>query len=548
MADQPPPNYNPNDSMLNGGNDNVIMKVMGGGGTIGGGDGTAPNGYNETQSLLSGGIDTPIIKVEGGGPQEEALEKARRNSYERGQKKEESERKDTPTNMDSLAEELDQTRRQNSNTPTNMASLAEKLDQTRRNEANKKREKREERKWERRGKTNIVPNISSLYNEPSSEIKEDIKQTNLENIRIIKSYDKADQDEYKKFIGKINNKLDSAISKLENQIVVLRKLHYILDQRRIEVSSINTKNLQGYEAVRFIPLNTKTIIVLPPVEKDPKVFFNMILFLKQNNYLSIKSGEFLLKRNIFVIHCSIDRNVKLNNYFYLKLKKNNNNYEIMNDEYENPQNKKPINEKNPYKIVYPKAVDRSKALLFSNIPLNKSSGLNDVLPTNFDIINENNISLMYYKKSDSTFNNEFSVISGGNNDTETPTNYNITLNKYIAIIDLVDEDVYTVNVDINGNLYRIRVPYIKDPSDKVYASWQKNRFTDDEQRLLDDLYVNEIDNLRSPLAKADILFQLSYFKCFNDISLLTKSECLSMRENLETIYKHVLQKDNIPIN
>ena len=59
--DQPPSNYNPNESVLSGGIDVPIMKVMGGGG-----EGVAPDGYNETQSLLSGGLDAPIIKIEGG--------------------------------------------------------------------------------------------------------------------------------------------------------------------------------------------------------------------------------------------------------------------------------------------------------------------------------------------------------------------------------------------------------------------------------------------------------------------------------------------------
>jgi hypothetical protein len=34
------------------------------------------------------------------------------------------------------------------------------------------------------------------------------------------------------------------------------------------------------------------------------------------------------------------------------------------------------------------------------------------------------------------------------------------------------------------------------------------------------------------------------WKCFNDVSLLTKSECTLMREYLEKIYQYTLQKDN----
>ena len=63
---QPPTNYNPDQSMLNGGTDVPIMKVMGGGGVEGGGGG-APDGYNASVSLLEGGIDVPIEKVVGRG-------------------------------------------------------------------------------------------------------------------------------------------------------------------------------------------------------------------------------------------------------------------------------------------------------------------------------------------------------------------------------------------------------------------------------------------------------------------------------------------------
>ena len=254
----------------------------------------------------------------------------------------------------------------------------------------------------------------------------------------------------------------------------------------------------------------------------------MILFLKQNQFLTLRNSEFKLKPKIFVIHCSIDRNNKINEYFYLKLKKINSNYEIMND---------------PYKIVYAKETDGSKGLLFSSTPLLKPSGLNDLEPTQFQDIKEYDINLMTYTKSENTYDNKFSQIQSGDNDTENPTNYNLTLKNNIVIIDLVDEDDLTINVDINGNLYRVRVPTLKSLSDKVYSQWLKGKYTSDEMRLLNDLYINEIEELNNPNKKAEILFQLSYFKCFNDTSLLTKSECLLMREYLEKIYKYALTKE-----
>jgi len=433
MADQAPPNYNPNESMLSGGTDMAIMKVMGGGGG-GGGEGVAPNGYNETQSLLSGGIDIPIVKVEGGGPDEEEA---------------------------------------------------------------------------------------------------------LENIRIIQYYKKADTTEYNNFIEQIKtgNKLDSVIVKLESEIIQPNKLQYIKDGDKIEISSLGNRNTSSYESVKFIPVNTKQVIVLPPTT-SPEDFFNMILFLKQNGFLKYeitKKGyfkdekELILKKNCFVVHTSVDLNDKINKYFYLKLKKLNNNYEIMNY---------------PHKIVYPKEIDGSKALLFSSTPLNKPDSVIDLEPIKFENINESKINLMYYTKSETNYSNEFAQISNGENDTQNPTNYSITLKTSIAIIDLVDEETIKISVDINGILYKIRVPSIKSFSDKIYNEWLKGKYTTDERRLIEDLYLDEIPELSAPNNKADILFQLSYFKCFNDTSLLTNTECFLMRESLEKIYKHALTRES----
>jgi hypothetical protein len=55
----PPPNYDPNTSMLHGGTNSVIQPVMGGGGN-------APPNYNPENSLLAGGTEQ-ILKVLGGG-------------------------------------------------------------------------------------------------------------------------------------------------------------------------------------------------------------------------------------------------------------------------------------------------------------------------------------------------------------------------------------------------------------------------------------------------------------------------------------------------
>lgn len=56
-----PPGYNPNETMLSGGNSAAIMKVMGGGGMA------PPDGYNSSEMVISGGDSAQILRVMGGG-------------------------------------------------------------------------------------------------------------------------------------------------------------------------------------------------------------------------------------------------------------------------------------------------------------------------------------------------------------------------------------------------------------------------------------------------------------------------------------------------
>lgn len=62
MSGTPPPNYNPNDSLLSGGDSAKIIPVQGGGSLS-----NVPNSYNPDTSLLSGGDTAKIIPVQGGG-------------------------------------------------------------------------------------------------------------------------------------------------------------------------------------------------------------------------------------------------------------------------------------------------------------------------------------------------------------------------------------------------------------------------------------------------------------------------------------------------
>ena len=84
MSGTPPPNYNPNDSLLSGGEGAKILPVQGGGSMI-------PGNYNANVSLLSGGEDAKIQAVQGGGGPEEYQAKV--NKYKREMAEYESLRK-----------------------------------------------------------------------------------------------------------------------------------------------------------------------------------------------------------------------------------------------------------------------------------------------------------------------------------------------------------------------------------------------------------------------------------------------------------------------
>jgi hypothetical protein len=62
MSGTPPPNYNPNDSLLSGGDSAKIIPVQGGGSLT-----DVPTSYNPNASLLSGGETAKIMPVQGGG-------------------------------------------------------------------------------------------------------------------------------------------------------------------------------------------------------------------------------------------------------------------------------------------------------------------------------------------------------------------------------------------------------------------------------------------------------------------------------------------------
>ena len=104
MSGTPPPNYNPNDSLLSGGDTVKIMPVQGGGFMPGG-------NYNADASLLSGGEDAKIIAVQGGGAKTEEIYKAELAKYEKDMKEYTERKKKHMENYDRKLAEYEESRR-----------------------------------------------------------------------------------------------------------------------------------------------------------------------------------------------------------------------------------------------------------------------------------------------------------------------------------------------------------------------------------------------------------------------------------------------------
>ena len=84
------------------------------------------------------------------------------------------------------------------------------------------------------------------------------------------------------------------------------------------------------------------------------------------------------------------------------------------------------------------------------------------------------------------------------------------------------------------------MPRFRDQSDSIFKAWSENRYSIEEQNLVDDLQLNILlDN--NTIKIANFLYYLSYYKCFDDVSLLTKQECKEMRSYLEEIYIKIIE-------
>ena len=483
--DSPPQNYNPNESMLNGGTES-IMKVMGGGGSS---DSGAPgNGYDETQSVLSGGIE-PIHRVEGGGGDE--LEK----------------------------------------------------------------------------ESDISVRYLVNYDFEDNEAREIY-------VRFIETLGSQEK------IQNLNTVYEREVQRLEE---TNKPLHYVSKPSFITYRDSSTNSNVQRTSIKFIPKSAREIVVLPPVKGNAELFFKQILFLRDSNYLQISRDKKLkLYNNIFVIslepfYSSVagvieergrsqeeirkeaekdsekDVDNKINKLFdggavlsetllkhlYLKLKKDNfYNFFITNS---------------PYTIIYPRQISDKNGILFTSEEKKeffKPKDPNDLQPVDFDTIIEKNISSMMYVNGEEKYDEtDFFVVKNGDSDPNiSNTQLSYTINKYISILDLVDTEIPTTVVDLNGVYYKIRLATHQGASDQVYQNWYDRKFTKNEMKLVDDLNLIDMlnykysDSEQSLINKeiADFLYYITYYKCFKDVSILTRRECMITRSILQELYKYNL--------
>lgn len=346
----------------------------------------------------------------------------------------------------------------------------------------------------------------------------------LPNVQIVMNYDILDKKQYADFLKKFTptTNLEKAIKQVETKVKPEKILHY---GAKGDISVLNSRNITNLVNIKIIPITTKKLVILPPFT-TPEEYINQFMFLIRNDYMEIDStNNFIIRKNVFVISLAPfnkdDKDLMIK-YLYLKLKIINNmtSYYVVGEKFN--------------VFLYPK----EKGILVANegFKLVKPIKPENLEPTNFDIINEYNIKSMKYRKSDDPTNiYSMDIITNGTTDTDIATSYNLTLNKYIAVISLIDEDIQTINVDLQGKKYRMRIPYVNNKTDKIYDDWLNGKYKMDEGKLVDDLHLEPKDEIPK------FLFNLAYFKCFDDVSLLTKAECSSMKTTLDSLYKRALK-------
>ena len=136
------------------------------------------------------------------------------------------------------------------------------------------------------------------------------------SIRYVSNYD-LDNDAMAYYNNNIPNNISdiqAEIDKNKKDIKIkdsfFRKKHYHYNKNgKTVIPDTLADNLRGnITQLRFIPKNTKEIIVLPPVYNDPYIFFKQLAFLKDSKYI-LENNK--LANNIFVI--SLEPFIKENN-------------------------------------------------------------------------------------------------------------------------------------------------------------------------------------------------------------------------------------------
>jgi len=337
----------------------------------------------------------------------------------------------------------------------------------------------------------------------------------ISNVQIIQHYDIIDKTQYNDFIKKFTptTKLDNAIKNIK--IADEKILHY---GAKGDISVLNSKNTTNLVLIKIIPITTKQLVILPPFITSEE-YINQFIFLIANNYMEIDSkNNFVIRKNVFVISLAPFKDEPLIKYFYHKLKSTNTkSYYVVGNQFN----------------AFLHAKEKGILITSENYKLPKPIKPEDLEPTNFEIINEYNIKSMKYKGNTSATYSINTIANG--EDTQAPTSYTFTLKTHIAVISLIDEDIQIINVDLQGNKYRIRIPYINNKTDKIYHDWEQARYKMDEEKLVKDLHLKREDEIPK------FLFNLAYFKCFDDVSLLTKAECSSMKTTLDTLYARALR-------
>ena len=157
--------------------------------------------------------------------------------------------------------------------------------------------------------------------------------------------------------------------------------------------------------------------------------------------------------------------------------------------------------------------------------------------------------MMYVNGEEKYGDNEFFIIKSGDSDPNiNNTQLSYTINRYISILDLVDTEIPTTVIDLNGIYYKIRLATHQGASDQVYQNWYDRKFTKNEMKLVDDLNLIDMlnykysDSEQSLINKeiADFLYYITYYKCFKDVSILTRRECMITRSILQELYKYNL--------